>query len=832
MRTATAGERTRMRTQVRQYHIKLEVRNISNTWIDVSRFVQGVTIVAGLDNPTVTATFNLLKVAAGQSAAPLMVGSTLNRDDLANYAPLFNSGNRIRAHVAVLAPAVAPVTADWHHVFEGKIDRPDWAPRTTMTVTCRDLGAYLLDNVIDEPRIYSTATGTFVEDVMQQVILDNAATDVLVVPDPPDPAWVITQYEQSVDVPVLTAIRDLANQIAWDVRYDYLPGDNFPQLLFYEPDRAKVTADDSFGPNEYIDVPTMGFDDEGVRNDIKLWFYDSSIGGKLTFRRIRHPGSILAFGRRFMQLAGDATKGIRLASEADRMLAGMILDTAIPYVDHSIQTKLWWPAQLGDLYAFPANNNHYDEEQKFAVIAYQHDLSIVNGVFTGNTVLTMRGQPSGGYRTWLEKAGPPGDDLTGIPGTIFGLLIGEGSSLGGTTKDGRVWWDVTFDNNTEFVKIWAEESPDQNVPNPDIGSEIVTAWVIYRPEGIEGSDRNFRTTVPMAIRPDWYGRFVGAGYNKQNVMGPLWTPNPVQARDNDPPYVDGVITDFTITPRVLQDGYVLSIDVGAIDPTVESWLFVERDRTVVFRIPLTAGGQTITLLDLGLMPSTARTYLTYIWTKGQSGVPFGWVVDPTFPGDVGPRFGLNSPFIIQTLAGRILAIIWECEDTLADNIEVQRSINLINWAVIAPNQTVAAPATTSGQWLIGDTSPAYYRLVSKSGSIYLTYTAPKWFDGITTLPGGPGTEPPILQKIIRLVNGFPQLVIAWTCNNGQADSVILEQSDTGAGVWTELLNSADIASGEYNAAPFTFSAKDYRMRAVQGATTLATSATLAYDGNL
>jgi hypothetical protein len=415
-------------------------------------------------------------------------------------------------------------------------------------------------------------------------------------------------------------------------------------------------------------------------------------------------------------------------------------------------------------------------------------------------------------------------------------LLGEGSALGGTANDGRIWWEVTYDDNTEYVGIWAEESEDvENVSTPDLDSTAELCGLFYRPEGTEGSPRNFSTTIPIAIRPGFGARVIGAGFNKQNQRGLLTTPPSIVAEDNDPPYVDGEVTSLDVTMLTLLNGYEITVGVGDIDPDTESWLFIERDNSVVFRIPLnTTGSRSISVSDTGLYPGTSHSYTAYIWTRGQSGVPRQWNVSGNIPSaGVGPRFSPGTPVIVNVAGIRVLLVGWECEDPLADGIELEMSGDLIKWISIA-SAAVSAPGTVAGTWYVTWTQASYFRLVSKAGTVRLTYTMPLWFPGDQTLPGGPSTSAPVLSKIIKLVNGFPQLYIGWTNDNGDADMLVLEQSAPGAGVWTTLFELGATPSGEYNAAAFTFTAKDYRMRAVRfvDSATLATSSVLAYDGQL
>ena len=797
-----------MRSQTRRYHVKLEVRNVDGTWIDVTNRLMGASIAANRDSPTATGTFNLIKVVGGQSGSPLMVGSTLNRDDLDEYAPLFNSGNRLRFHVAVLGATAAPVSGDWKHLFEGRIDKPDWAPRTTMSVTCRDLGAYLLDNIIDEARIYSDATGQFVEVVMQQLIDDNDGNATLVIPDPPDPAWVITQYEQLADVSVFQAIINLSDQIAWDTRYDYQPANNFPELLMRDVDRAKTVPDDNFTPSEYKDIPLMEMDDEGVRNFLKGWYKDA-VTGLLTFKTIKHPGSILAYGRKFMQIANEFTKGI---TDGDRMLAmltDMLSDLAVPWADKQVVTKLWWPAQLGDLYAFPANDNHYDEEQKFGVVAYQHDFALVDGVFTADTTLTLRGQPSGGYRKWLEKAGPPVNVTNEPPAPQIDFVLGESDSYGSDINDpdrlydGGIWIGGRLNGGCVSATFYAELADGEGF-SVDQTSSTVAIPDFRRPDGTEGDDPNWSFLIRMTSRGQFFKRITVVGRSADGALSKenIW-PVAVQAIDPLPTPIDGTIADIVVVQGALPSEYYITVTPLAVDPTLtDNWIVVTRNGQTVFRKMIGTDLSPVTFLDAGLDWRNKYQWEAFIWNNGVSG-PKGRWVEPLPPvlGDtpiwtvapVAKIIGGVPQVYMEGTTGLVgadrMALVYSFDqrNTVTTNI----SSGLSPYIAVDPN--------VAQKW---------YKLIAYSSTdpdIYAE-SAWRWWPGIPST-GSSGPNPP------SFVDGTPKdvqsggptgamlvvVLFRWLCTTSGAAQISIQSSeDNGLSEpWVEVHRAA-VLSGEWS----------------------------------
>lgn len=816
MREHTLAERARMLTGPRQYHAKLRVRNTMGTWLDLSAYMKSFSITGNTDDQMDRGTFVCHKTMNLGSIVPLMVSSPMNTDG-GNFAPAVNSGNRIEFSIAVTAPLATPLLIDWHVMFTGRIDRPDWPNRSELTMACRDLGAYLADNKIIETQHYEEA---LLDERIQQVINANEGNATLVVPNPPD--WVVRAGDlEGGDVPLLGKLRDYAAQIAWDVRYEFTTGDNF-ELVLYEVDRAKTVPDMTFGPGTYTNIPVMGFDDEGVRNWVSIDFRDR-VSGKRSRPSYKSPTSIDIFGRKPIQIRFTDTDDIDTFIEADRMGLGILNDLSIPPFDHAVECKLFWPVQRGDLLEFEANNNHYDEPQKFGVYAYEHSGGIKDKVFTCDSVITVRGGPTGGYRRWLEKEGPRGTDEDDPPAPIFGAqLLTEGDALGGVANDGRIWWEVEWDKNTYFIKVWAEEGEDENVATPDVGSQIEEAITMYRPEGTEGQVERFRTWIPIAIRPGKWARVCGAGFDRNNRIGAIASPPAAQAVDTLPGVVRGSLSAMTVTPTPLSNGFLVANTIAATDPTTPSFLFIERDNTVIFQqeLPLGASGVDVNFLDEGLWPGTKHTYTSYVWTHGHSGQPYGWLTGvPPVPGDPTPKFFGQIREIVLPDGTKRVRIDWSVDDPTVNRITLYGSSNGRDWNFLQFNGVVGNPDT--GTFYDTNLASKYYMLMSGlDGSIVHTsaayrYTAPP------PLPGGPSTAAPILTSTIINRGGVPVELVSWTCENGDADELIMEWSAVGAGTWAELMRTSSIASGTYER--LAFDNIDIRMRAVR----LSDSATLS-----
>lgn len=277
--------------------------------------------------------------------------------------------------------------------------------------------------------------GFNVEDVMQAILDANGLSSVTLY-TPSSPGWAITQYLQQRE-PVLQAIRNLALQIGWDVRYKWDSGSSTFKLTFFEPDRAKTTPDYTFSATDYEDITGLKVDKAGIRNVVRVVYSDASsldpTGAPLRKTvTVTDSGSITSYGRLFMEISEDSASQIDSVTEATAMANACLADLKDPEAEQEASMVYGFPwAELGDLYRFEANGRHYDSDQDLALVGVQH--SAADGHITSS--FTCRGKPSGGHARWHQvstAAKPGGRHRTSVFESAEGVAVAASSVVGGT----------------------------------------------------------------------------------------------------------------------------------------------------------------------------------------------------------------------------------------------------------------------------------------------------------------------------------------------------------------------------------------------------------------
>lgn len=289
---------------------------------------------------------------------------------------------------------------DWREIFDGYIDKVSVTGRDSnaINVECRDLGALLIDTDIEVVRQYGSSGGTAVETVMQSILDDNFGAGVITLYTPVSPNWFLHEFSQKL-TSVMDAIRTLAKQIGYEVRYLY-DANNVLRLTFYAPDRAKLAIDYGLAPTVYTDIDSLDIDEADVRNAWTVEYIDRVTGNKLTAIATSAP-SIAQYKRRPAKIAYGYSSNIDSATEAQKMVDAALSDTAFPKALEVVNTPYWPLVDIADVVALVANMEHYDTDQQRAVVSYSHDLRDGDGT----TVLTTRGKPGGGYTTWMSMVG-------------------------------------------------------------------------------------------------------------------------------------------------------------------------------------------------------------------------------------------------------------------------------------------------------------------------------------------------------------------------------------------------------------------------------------------
>jgi hypothetical protein len=405
-RVLAAGERAKLATQFVP-RIRVQLENQGGDWQDMSNFngrdyFTAVTWRESFDTNVASGSLTLARQVGGESIAPTVSAALANHPGGGAYSAFIRGRQKVRILTATKAPADAePIDADYREIFRGRVDDPEYGGTgNQMTLAIADQGSWLMTKMIDTVRTYSDDVGQSIESVMQQILDDNPVTELgaLTLFVPTSPAVNIKAYSQD-RVPVLTALITLAEQIAWDVRFMYDPTDGVSKLTLYEPPRDKTTADWSFGPDEYYNLPNVGLQTDDVKSRGKLFYTDEATGERASVDYL-NPDAAAIFGDSYFEIGESATSNINTAAEAQRMLDAIGADLSAPPFNHVMETAFFWPAQLYDVGVFAPNSQHYDEPQTLAVVGVEHNLTPT----TRRTTLTTRGQVAGAYARWLAIA--------------------------------------------------------------------------------------------------------------------------------------------------------------------------------------------------------------------------------------------------------------------------------------------------------------------------------------------------------------------------------------------------------------------------------------------
>lgn len=269
-------------------------------------------------------------------------------------------------------------------------------------------GATVVDGGVTwtESGATSITAGTLTETVMQQILDDFVGGVTLVTPV--SPAWAIRAYKPDRQS-VWAALRTLSDQIGWDFRYRWDSGSSSFKLTFSTPDRAKVTPDRTFGPGQRYRLSRLSTNVAWIRNVVQVIYSDSGdldTQGSPKRKRfaVSDATSITAYGRRFCEIAEEATANIDSLTEATTLATNVVKDLALPTAEHECELPMFRFVELSDLIRWSADGYHYDTDQDLAVVSYHHKVS--SGLSPqARTTLVTRGKPSTGVRKWLAMAG-------------------------------------------------------------------------------------------------------------------------------------------------------------------------------------------------------------------------------------------------------------------------------------------------------------------------------------------------------------------------------------------------------------------------------------------
>lgn len=309
----------------------------------------------------------------------------------------------------------------------------------------------------------SPTTGTAVETVMQQIIDDNLGSGVVTLYTPASPGWSISAFTQQRQS-VWDAVRALANQIGWDLRFKWRSGTAQFELTFSEPDRAKTTPDYTFGTEDEWKLQKLAGNIHDIRNAVRIvWTDPTSTDAQGTGTRSSQtytdPTSISTYGRRFMEVQEGKSSNIDTGTEASTLSTALLSDLSTPKIDRAGQFEFFPLCELGDLYRFAADNINYTSDQDLAVVSYSHDISADGAT----TTIAARGQPAGGFHRWLAslQAIPDESEIHRLnPLLTSSIALSTGKAIGGQAMrvaaaeirgNGPMQWEYHCDTASGFT---------------------------------------------------------------------------------------------------------------------------------------------------------------------------------------------------------------------------------------------------------------------------------------------------------------------------------------------------------------------------------------------
>jgi hypothetical protein len=386
--------------------VKVEVdRTGSGGWVDLTAlngfdWVQSVEYGSNVDSVNSDATITLHRNFEDLSLSPFMTGSLLNVG-----GTLLQAGRDIRISTATMPMDTPPAAWDFTIVLTGEIDRVTLGD--AITLRCRDQGGLLQDRYIETIKEYGDNGGSKqLEDVMQDILDDVFGASVIDLYSEngtggtpwnagDSPGWAIRKYEQQRQ-PVMDALKVLSNQIGYDLRYRYQKNTTDIQLVMQAPDRSASTALNTWESDEYI-VQSIENSRENVRNVGKI-LYTDSIGNRQVYS-FSNAASITKYGRRYIEIAEEASSQIDTSTEATAFGDGVLDDLKEPTASINVQVPYFMEAELGDYYQVNADGVYLDTDTKLGLLGIRHTLR--GGM--GWSTLQLEGQPKSQRKAWVAS---------------------------------------------------------------------------------------------------------------------------------------------------------------------------------------------------------------------------------------------------------------------------------------------------------------------------------------------------------------------------------------------------------------------------------------------
>jgi hypothetical protein len=406
MRTLTTADAQAFASPYRRYTARVFIQDVNGTYQNMQQFqgydwIESVDYDEATDQPVAACTINLFRSVYHLSLSPFMGASKLNNGG-AMLAPF----RRVYVETQTMVIDGPDATTPWVRVFDGYIDSVDPSGET-IVIECRDLGSRLVDTFIEKERNYGSSTGRALHLVLQDIINDNYNTPALgptITLYAPNPPTFLVYTHPLPKGPLMEALTALTDQIGYALRYKWDSTTSAFRLTLYDIGRDKVTPDYTFGPDDYYSISQLKLALEDIRNVVAVFFDDRANKVRASVE-VSDSASVTANGRRYCALSESSSSQIDTYAEATTFANAVLKDLARPSAEQSVAMDYFYPAELGDYYAFSSNNKLYDSTQYFAAVNIKHSIPSDG---KARTTIVGRGKPATAYRRWLRIEGRPG----------------------------------------------------------------------------------------------------------------------------------------------------------------------------------------------------------------------------------------------------------------------------------------------------------------------------------------------------------------------------------------------------------------------------------------
>lgn len=415
-----------------------------------------------------------------------------------------------------------PVAADWHTVFEGLTDDPEWGgkDRSTVEVPFRDRSGVLADTYVRDATTYGTEEGVPQLEVAQQIVDDWMGVGQYTLEAfPAETGFMVTNYEIA-EVSVWEALEKLADLTGSVWRQVWSEAAGEFRLTLVTPPRDKTAHDYEVAPSTYLEVHHVSTGQANLRTIVRVYGVEDGTGEELVYQvpaesAVATDPKVLQYGPRYLQLPADAAAGLGTQAELEDFGDAIYADVSDPPIPLEVETLYCWFAQTDQLVRWKPNAILWDEDQDSAALSVSDDFPSPG---VGRTRWKTAGKPKGHYAAWTRKgvaiagrnAGPPEEVTATLSNFVPRELLLDGSILMGFVRDvgtAEVWGAARTFLGPETEAMWDEVSDAtvllsvDELTLPAAGDGYITLCQVeaISPSGVVGEVRRARLTGTAAI---------------------------------------------------------------------------------------------------------------------------------------------------------------------------------------------------------------------------------------------------------------------------------------------------------------------------------------------